>query len=91
MGNKIDSGRRCGFCDDVMNTSSAFCSTSCFETHCDYLLIDISPRWVEKTLRNLSCPKRYYAVKEYAKRHSFDFDLLKKRLKEKFTIDLCME
>jgi len=59
------------------------------ERHYDYVLIDIPRRWVENTLKRIECPGRYDAIVAYSKRHSFDLQLLKKKLKEKYKLDIC--
>lgn len=88
MGSKVESDRRCAFCDAQMNDNAAYCSDTCFEINCEYLLIEISPKWVKSTLCKTEGAERVRLVKEYAKRHSCNFKLLKRKLKEKYDIDV---
>jgi hypothetical protein len=83
------SGNNCALCGAKVNGSAMFCSDECNERHYDYVLVDIPRRWVDNTLRRLSCPERYTAIVQYSKRHSFDLQLVKKKLVEKYEIDIC--
>lgn len=87
--NKKQNVNRCSLCGKNVSGSAMFCSEECMERHYDYVLIDIPRRWVENTLVKISCPDRYDAIVTYSKRHSFDLQLLKKKLREKFKIDIC--
>jgi len=79
----------CKLCGNKVVGNAMFCSEECNEGHYDYILVDVSKRWVANTLSKIECPDRYDAIVAYANRHSFDIKLLKKKLKEKFNIDTC--
>ncbi len=79
----------CTLCGKGIASNLMFCSEECSERHYDYILIDIPRRWVDNTLKKIKCPERYDAVVGYSKRHSYDLHLLKKKLVEKFNVDIC--
>jgi len=79
----------CLLCNAEVAGRAIFCSAECEERHYDYILIDVPRRWVSNTLERLKCPERYYAIVAYSKRHSYDLQLLRKKLKEKYKLDIC--
>lgn len=80
---------KCCLCGQSVVGNAMFCSEDCSERHYDYVLIDVPKRWVQNTLVKIECPERYDVVVAYAKRHNFDLQLLKKKLKEKHNVDIC--
>ena len=81
--------RICKLCGTKVSGNAMFCSDDCYEGHYDYILVDVSRRWVVNTLLKIDCPERYNAIVAYGKRHSFSLKLLKKKLVEKFNVDIC--
>ncbi len=90
MGSSKSVGKNvCNMCGTEVPGTAMFCSEECNERHYDYILVDIPRRWVDNTLLRLECPERYQAIVAYSKRHSFELQLVKKKLKEKFNINIC--
>ena len=79
----------CSLCGRNVSGAVMFCSEECMEVHYDYVLLDVSKRWVHNTLLKIPCPERYSAIVAFGKRHKYSLKLLKKKLSEKFKIDIC--
>lgn len=76
-------------CGVELKGTAMFCSDECYEDHYDYILVDVPRGWVNNTLLRLKCPQRNDAIVSYAKRHNFSLKFLRKKLKEKFNLDIC--
>jgi hypothetical protein len=79
---------RCVICNEQTKGNNKTCSEKCRFRLVDILSIIVSSRWVNKILLKESVEKQNQMVLEFANRHKYNIDDLKRRLEISYGIKL---